>query len=170
MVRSLRCLRNPAAHRARIQLGHRGEHSQLFDQRLPLNPASQKRPFTPVPGIGLFFFSLFSPLRPHTPRSVRTSAFRCDPGCGSVYPHPHDETDAMSRRINVIIDDDTWWLLEKIPLGERSRTVNQALRIWAQRRQRRDAVAEMDTLRTQLPKVSTDEVVRWIREDREHGH
>jgi hypothetical protein len=56
MVRSLRCLRNPAAHRARIQLGHRGEHSQLFDQRLPLNPASQKRPFTPVPGIGLFYF------------------------------------------------------------------------------------------------------------------
>ncbi len=76
----------------------------------------------------------------------------------------------MSRRINVIIDDDTWSLVEKIPLGERSRTVNQALRIWAERRRRRDSVAEMDTLRTQLPKVSTDEVVRWIREDREHGH
>jgi hypothetical protein len=58
----------------------------------------------------------------------------------------------------------------KIPLGESSRTVNQALRIWAQRRRRRDAVVDMDALRTQLPKVSTDEVVRWIREDREHGH
>ena len=76
----------------------------------------------------------------------------------------------MSRRINVIIDDDTWRLLEKIPSGERSRTVNEALRNWAQRRRRRDAVAEMDALRTQLPKVSTAEVVRWIREDREHGH
>jgi hypothetical protein len=29
---------------------------------------------------------------------------------------------------------------------------------------------EMEALGTQLPKVSTDEVVRWIREDREHGH
>lgn len=60
----------------------------------------------------------------------------------SVYVYPHDETNAMSRRINVSIDDDTWRLLEKIPSGERSRTINQALRIWAQRRRRRDAVAE----------------------------
>lgn len=76
----------------------------------------------------------------------------------------------MSRRINVMIDDDTWRLLEKIPSGERSRTVNEALRIWAKRRRRRDAIAEMDGLRARLPKVSTAEVVRWIREDREHGH
>ena len=87
-----------------------------------------------------------------------------------MYAYPHDEAETVSRRINVIIDDDTWGLLEKIPSGERSRTVNQALRIWAQRRRRRDAVADMDSLRTQLPKVSTAEVVRWIREDREHGH
>ena len=76
----------------------------------------------------------------------------------------------MSRRINVMIDDDTWGLIEKIPSGERSRTVNEALRIWAQQRRRWDAAAEMDALRAQLPKVSTTEVVRWIREDREQGH
>ena len=76
----------------------------------------------------------------------------------------------MSRRVNVIIDDDTWRLLEKIPSGERSRTVNEALRVWAQRCRRHDAVAEMEALRTQLPKVSRAEVVRWIREDRERGH
>lgn len=76
----------------------------------------------------------------------------------------------MSRRINVMIDDDTWQVLEKIPSGERSRTVNEALRIWAKKRRRRDAIAEMDALRAQLPKVSTAEVVRWIREDRERGH
>ena len=69
-----------------------------------------------------------------------------------------------------MIDDDTWGWLEKVPPGERSRTVNDALRIWAQQRQRRDAAAEMEGLRTQLPKVSTSEVVRWIREDREQGH
>ena len=76
----------------------------------------------------------------------------------------------MSRRINVMIDDDAWGLIEKIPPGERSRTVNEALRIWAQQRRRRDAAAEMDALRAQLPEVSTTEVVRWIREDREQGH
>jgi predicted CopG family antitoxin len=69
-----------------------------------------------------------------------------------------------------MIDDDTWRLLEKIPSGERSRTVNEALRIWAKRRRRRDAAVEMDALRTELPEVSTAEVVRWIREDREQGH
>jgi hypothetical protein len=30
-------------------------------------------------------------------------------------------------------------------------------------------VREMDALRTVLPKVNTDEVVRWIRQDRK-GH
>lgn len=76
----------------------------------------------------------------------------------------------MSRRINIMIDDDTWELLKKVPSGDRSRTVNEALRIWAKRRRRRDAAAEMDALRAQLPTVSTAEVVRWIREDRERGH
>jgi predicted CopG family antitoxin len=76
----------------------------------------------------------------------------------------------MSRRINVMIDDDTWRLLEKIPAGERSRTINEALRAWAKRRRRRDAVAEMDALRSQLPDVSTAEVVKWIREDRDRAH
>ncbi|MEE4379409.1 MAG: hypothetical protein V2J55_18135 [Candidatus Competibacteraceae bacterium] len=76
----------------------------------------------------------------------------------------------MSRRINVMIDDDTWDMLEQVPSGERSRTVNDALRLWVRRRQRRDAVAQMEALRTQLPKVSTAEVVRWVREDREQGH
>jgi hypothetical protein len=76
----------------------------------------------------------------------------------------------MSKRINVMIDEDTWSLLSRIPAGERSRAINEAIRAWASRRQRRDSVREMDALRAQLPKISTDEVARWIREDREHGH
>ncbi|MBN1240421.1 MAG: hypothetical protein JXB36_18100 [Gammaproteobacteria bacterium] len=76
----------------------------------------------------------------------------------------------MSRRINVMIDDDTWQLIEKIPAGERSRTVNDALRAWARRGRRRDAVAAMEALRAQLPEVSTSEVARWIREDRDGAH
>ena len=76
----------------------------------------------------------------------------------------------MSRRINIIIDDDTWGVLGRIPAGERSRTINEALREWTARRRRRDAVREMDALRAQLPEVSTDEVARWVRDDRERGH
>jgi hypothetical protein len=76
----------------------------------------------------------------------------------------------MSRRINVMIDDDTWGFLGRVPAGERSRAINEALRAWVARRRRRDAAREMDSLRAQLPKVSTDEVARWVREDRGQSH
>jgi hypothetical protein len=76
----------------------------------------------------------------------------------------------MSRRINVMIDEDTWGFLGRVPAGERSRAVNEALRSWVARRRRQDAVREMERLRVELPKVTTDEVARWIREDRERGH
>jgi len=73
----------------------------------------------------------------------------------------------MSQRINVMIDEDTWGFLGKVPSGERSRAINDALRAWAERRRRIDAVSAMEELRQRLPKV--DEVARWIREDRERG-
>jgi predicted CopG family antitoxin len=76
----------------------------------------------------------------------------------------------MSKRINIMIDDDTWDFLNRVPAGERSRAINDALRAWVVRRRRKDAVRDMDALRVQLPRISTDEVARWIREDREHGH
>jgi hypothetical protein len=76
----------------------------------------------------------------------------------------------MSRRINVMIDEDTWGFLGRVPAGERSRAINEALRAWVGRRRRQDAVSEMDALRAELPKVSTEDVVRWVREDREQGH
>lgn len=76
----------------------------------------------------------------------------------------------MSRRINVMIDEDTWRLLGRVPAGERSRAINDALRAWVTRRRRSDAMREMEALRIQLPKISTDEVTRWIREDRDRGH
>jgi hypothetical protein len=69
-----------------------------------------------------------------------------------------------------MIDEDTWSLLGKVPAGERSRAINDALRAWVTRCRRRDAMCEMEALRTQLPKISTEEVTRWIREDRERGH
>ena len=78
----------------------------------------------------------------------------------------------MAHRINVVVQDDIWGLLRRIPQGDRSRTINLALREWARKRRRLDAVAEMDRLRQDptMPAVSTEEVVRWIREDRESRH
>jgi hypothetical protein len=76
----------------------------------------------------------------------------------------------VGKRINVMIDEDTWRVLGRIPAGARSRAINDALRAWVERRRRQDAVRELDALRGRLPVVSTAEVVRWIREDREQGH
>lgn len=78
----------------------------------------------------------------------------------------------MSRRINIVIEDDTWQFLEEVPQGERSRTINVALREWARHRRRRDAAAEMDLLRSDASAkpVTTAEIARWVREDREGAH
>ena len=78
----------------------------------------------------------------------------------------------MSHRINVIVTDDIWRFLKKIPQGERSRTINLALHEWAGKRRRLDAAAEMDRLRNEpmAQPVTTDEIVRWIKEDRDGGH
>jgi hypothetical protein len=66
-----------------------------------------------------------------------------------------------------MIDENTWEFMSRIPASERSRAINEALRAWVARRWRKDAVREMDALRDELPKVSTEEVARWIREERE---
>jgi len=76
----------------------------------------------------------------------------------------------MSKRINIMIDEDTWKVLGKIPAGARSRAINEALRAWVIRRRRNDAVRELDALRTRLPQTSVAEVTQWIRDDREQGH
>ena len=78
----------------------------------------------------------------------------------------------MSHRINVIVNDDVWSFLKKIPQGERSRTINLALRGWAERRRRLDAAAEMDRLRNEpmAQPVTTAEIVRWIKEGRDEGY
>lgn len=78
----------------------------------------------------------------------------------------------MTHRINVIVHDDVWSFLRDIPQGQRSRTINDALRAWVQRRRRADAIADMDRLRNAAgtTAVTTEEIVRWIREDRDAGH
>ena len=89
--------------------------------------------------------------------------------CSTI--HTQGKAD-MAHRINIVVQDDIWSLLQRIPQGDRSRTINLVLREWASKRRRLDAAAEMDRLRTSaaIPAVSTEEIVRWIREDRDGGH
>ena len=73
----------------------------------------------------------------------------------------------MSRRVNIMMDDDAWRVIEQLPRGARSRAVNTAIRQWSAASARRNAVARMDSLRARLPPVATEDVVRWVREERE---
>ncbi len=73
----------------------------------------------------------------------------------------------MAHRVNMLFDEQVWEALQKVPKGERSRLVNRAVREWFRARQRADAARRMDELSRQLAPVSTEQVVRWVREDRE---
>ena len=78
----------------------------------------------------------------------------------------------MTHRINVIIQDDTWRFLQSVPPGQRSRTINQALREWALKRRRINAAAEMDRYREEAAAspVTTAEILDWLSADRDGGH
>ncbi len=75
----------------------------------------------------------------------------------------------MAKRVNIMLDDDSWRVIERLPRGTRSRAVNAAIRDWAGNSMRRDAAARMDALRARLPAVRTGRIVGWIREGREQG-
>ena len=73
----------------------------------------------------------------------------------------------MPKRVNIVLDDEVWRIVEQIPRGARRRAVNAAIRDWSGVSARRHAAARMDPLRGQLPSVATEDVVGWIREERE---
>ncbi len=75
----------------------------------------------------------------------------------------------MAKRVNFMLDDDSWRVIERLPRGTRSRAVNAAIREWAGTSKRQDATARMDALRARLPAIRTDRIVGWIREGREQG-
>ena len=73
----------------------------------------------------------------------------------------------MARRVNIMMDEESWRVIRRLPRGSRSRAVNAAIHEWAAAARRQDASARMDALRERLPAVGTDRIVRWIREGRE---
>jgi len=75
----------------------------------------------------------------------------------------------MAHRLNIMLDDEVWGVLEKTPRGERSRIINAALEQWFRQKNRNEAVRKMEELRGGLPPVSTEEIVSWLRVDRERS-
>ena len=73
----------------------------------------------------------------------------------------------MFRRVNIMMDDDAWHVIEQLPRGARSRAVTTTIREWSGTAARRNAAARMDSLRASLQPVATEGVVRWVREERE---
>ncbi len=100
------------------------------------------------------------------PNSV--ADLRCPRQCVIVtHSIEHTLGGSMARRVNIMMDDEAWRVIRKLPRGSRSRAVNAAIREWSGTSRRRDASARMDALRARMPAIETDRIVRWIREDRE---
>ncbi len=72
----------------------------------------------------------------------------------------------MTHRVNVILQDEVWNKLQAMPKGTRSTVINEALKDWLRRRQRKEAGARLDALRESLPPLDVD-IVELIRMDRE---
>ncbi|MGD8571726.1 MAG: hypothetical protein PVG89_12800 [Gammaproteobacteria bacterium] len=74
----------------------------------------------------------------------------------------------MSRRINIMVEDNVWENLREIPKGERSRFINDAIREQFLKLQREKAVAAVDEIRNalQLKDVELD-VIEALQQERQ---
>ena len=72
----------------------------------------------------------------------------------------------MAHRVNVMLDNELWEELRQVPTGERSRVVNDAIAEWLKARRRAGIARKMDALRARMPRVATEEIAAWLREDR----
>ncbi len=73
----------------------------------------------------------------------------------------------MGHRVNVMLDDEAWEVLQEIERGERSRFVSEAVKSAALRRRRQRAVRELDALRARVVHPGGG-AEQWVREDREN--
>lgn len=72
----------------------------------------------------------------------------------------------MSHRIQITLENQAWEILQTIPKGERSNLLKQAVSDELIRRRRRQAMEEMDALRSKL-KPLPGCAEQWIREERD---
>jgi hypothetical protein len=66
-----------------------------------------------------------------------------------------------------MLDDHVWKVLQKVPRGERSKIINEAMLSALSTQRRKEACKRMDALAKTLPAVSMEEIVEWIRRDRQ---
>lgn len=72
----------------------------------------------------------------------------------------------MAHRINIVLEDSNWNELQKLPRGQRSRLVNLAIANIVKLQEREQAVKRLEVLRKKMPKVSTKQILSWIKEAR----
>ncbi|MGD8569617.1 MAG: hypothetical protein PVJ39_16140 [Gammaproteobacteria bacterium] len=74
----------------------------------------------------------------------------------------------MSRRINVMVEDNVWENLREIAKGERSKFINDAIRDRFLKLQRQQAVEAVDKIRDTLQLKAVDvNVVDVLRRERQ---
>lgn len=74
----------------------------------------------------------------------------------------------MSKRVNLVLDDEVKDNLDRlVPAGRRSEFANEAIRSQLALLRRQHAIDRLDELRRRGPSLSTEEVVRLVRRDRE---
>ncbi|MBI2327562.1 hypothetical protein HYU92_04565 [Candidatus Curtissbacteria bacterium] len=72
------------------------------------------------------------------------------------------------ERINILIPKETAKKLRRaIPRGQRSKVVTEAIEERLSQLSHKDMYKELLRIRKKGPKVSLEEVVQWIREDRQ---
>ncbi len=73
----------------------------------------------------------------------------------------------MAHRLNIMLDNEVWKSLQRLPKGARSRYISEAVAERLRREQRQKAADEMDALRSQLPALDDDiDVAEMLRKDR----
>lgn len=73
---------------------------------------------------------------------------------------------AMGHRVNILLEDEVWTALSRLPRGERSRAVNKALARWFVLQERHSAADRLKQRRASLqPLPGASE--EWIRQDRD---
>lgn len=74
----------------------------------------------------------------------------------------------MATKVNLVLEDEVKSELDRlVPTGERSRFANEALRDSLATRKRQLAIERLDALRQAGPHVTTEEIVRALREERD---
>lgn len=72
----------------------------------------------------------------------------------------------MSHRANLVLSDEAWEMLQKIPKGNRSAVVSEAVVSDLRQRRIREAITRMDARRA-LKQPLPGSTEQWIREERD---